>query len=200
MEDYHRKGIMNRILFIDTETGGVNPNKHSLLSVGLVVWDASEGIVYSNEMFIKSKEYVVTNTAQRINHFNPKTHDENSIEPKEFFALIEKINKQYFQEFKGIPLGGHNTQFDIGFIRKLYEDNGRSYEKIFSHRVIDTYSILKFLCDSGKLHLDYISSAKAFTKFGIVVNGRHTALGDAIATAQLYEQMILLVKNQVNET
>ena len=79
---------MNRILFIDTETGGVNPNKHSLLSVGLVVWDASEGIVYSNEMFIKSKEYVVTNTAQRINHFNPKTHDENSIEPKEFFALI----------------------------------------------------------------------------------------------------------------
>lgn len=191
---------MNRILFIDTETGGVNPNKHSLLSVGLVVWDASEGIVYSNEMFIKSKEYVVTNTAQRINHFNPKMHDENSIEPKEFFALIEKINKQYFQEFKGIPLGGHNTQFDIGFIRKLYEDNGRSYEKIFSHRVIDTYSILKFLCDSGKLHLDYISSAKAFKKFGIVVNGRHTALGDAIATARLYEQMILLVKNQVNET
>ena len=185
---------MNRILFIDTETGGVNPKKHSLLSVGVVVWDAEKGIIYSNEMFIKSKENVVTSTAQRINHFNPKIHDENSIEPKEFFASIEKIYKLYFHEFQEIPLGGHNTQFDIAFIRKMYEDNGRSYEKIFSHRVIDTYSILKFLCDSGKLHLDYISSAKAFKKFGIVVNGRHTALGDAIATARLYEQMLLLIK------
>lgn len=195
MEDYHSEGKMNRILFIDTETGGVNPNKHSLLSVGIVVWDAKEGIVYSNEMLIKSKEYVVTSTAQRINHFNPKVHDETSIEPKDFFASIEKIYNQFFHDYQDIPLGGHNTQFDIGFIRKLYEDNGRSYEKTFSHRVVDTFSILKFLCDSGKLHLDYISSAKAFKKFGIVVNGRHTALGDAIATAQLYEQMILLVKN-----
>ena len=48
---------MNRILFIDTETGGINPNKHSLLSIGLVVWDQDNGIIYENEFYIKSEKY-----------------------------------------------------------------------------------------------------------------------------------------------
>lgn len=184
---------MNRILFIDTETGGINPNKHSLLSAGIVVWDQEEGVLYENEFYFYSENYVVTNTAQKINHFNLEEHNKKAIDVKLFFSEIDELKKQFFSEYSDISLGGHNTQFDVRFIRKLYEDNNRSFEKTFSHRIIDTYSILKFLCDSGKLDMDYISSAKAFEKFGIVVDGRHTALGDAKATAKLYEKMIALV-------
>ena len=181
---------MNRILFIDTETGGINPNKHSLLSIGLVVWDQDNGIIYENEFYIKSEKYIVTKTAQKINRFDLDDHNQNAVEPKCFFLEIERIKEYYFTEYSEIPLGGHNTQFDTRFVRKLYDNNKRSFEKTFSHRIIDTYSIMKFLCDSGKLEMDYISSAKAFAKFGILVNGRHTALGDAKATAELYEKMI----------
>ena len=40
-------------LFVDTETGGVDPNKHSLLSIGLCLWSVREGIIDKTELFIK---------------------------------------------------------------------------------------------------------------------------------------------------
>ena len=61
----------NRYVFVDTETGGLIPTKHSLLSVGLVVWDKSLGIVDQKEVFIKSKRYV-TEKAKSINKFDKK--------------------------------------------------------------------------------------------------------------------------------
>lgn len=33
----------NRYVFIDTETGGTIPQKHSLLQIGLVIWDYNDG-------------------------------------------------------------------------------------------------------------------------------------------------------------
>ena len=58
---------MSRLLFIDTETGGVDPNKHSLLSIGLVVWDSYDGLIYEKEYYVKQREYVITQTARQIN-------------------------------------------------------------------------------------------------------------------------------------
>ena len=67
-------------------------------------------------------------------------------------------------------------------------------EKLFSHRSVDTYSIIKYLSDCEILPDEINSSAKAFKYFSITVNGRHTALGDARATMQLYSKMILKLK------
>ena len=47
---------MARLLFIDTETGGLNPEKHSLLSVGFVVWDSVLGECYSAEYRLKKRK------------------------------------------------------------------------------------------------------------------------------------------------
>ena len=46
---------MARLLFIDTETGGLDPEKHSLLSVGFVVWDSVLDECYSAEYYQKTK-------------------------------------------------------------------------------------------------------------------------------------------------
>ena len=64
-----KNSIGKKLLFIDTETGGIDCGKHSLLSIGLVVWDNDQGIIDSTEILIKNKEYVVTKEAQRINKF-----------------------------------------------------------------------------------------------------------------------------------
>lgn len=60
--------------------------------------------------------------------------------------------------------------------------------------MIDTYSILKYLVDIGKIDFNPISSSNAFRCFNIKVNGWHSALGDAIATAQLYEKLLSIYK------
>lgn len=188
---------MSRLLFIDTETGGTDPAKHSLLSVGIVVWDNQLGECFSDEYRLKSKEYHITKSAQRINKIiDPDST--NAVSGKTIIEKISRIKKEYFTEYNGIPLAGHNTQFDVSFLKKMYKDNHRSYEKSFSHRIVDTYSIIKFLCDTKVIETSISSSAQAFKYFGISVDGRHTALGDAQATMQLYEKMLQLIEFKLN--
>lgn len=186
---------MARLLFIDTETGGLDPEKHSLLSVGFVVWDSIQGECYSAEYRIKNENYQITKTAQKINKLTNSDFDD-AIVPRTLIKIFESLKDIYFSDYAAIPLAGHNTQFDVQFIKKLFKDNHRSFDNIFLHRIVDTYSILRFLQDSGIIIDEVNSSAQAFKLFGIIVEGRHTALGDAKATMQLYERMILLLQEK----
>ncbi len=183
-----------RLLFVDTETGGVDAEKHSLLSIGLVVWDSHEGVLFEKEIKIKHKEYCVTKSAQNINHFSRIEHEKDAISSKKAIAIFYDIKERFFEDYNSIPLAGHNISFDIQFIRHLFLNNNRSFEKLFSHRSVDTYSIIKFLVDCGLLPESINSSASAFKHFYITVQGRHTSLGDARATAELYKEMIGLLR------
>lgn len=188
----------NRLLFIDTETGGLDPQKHSLLTIGVVVWDEKLGELYSDEYAVYSDTYTITKSALRINHFNEELHREKAISSKEIVRKFHEIKLNYFQEYNVIPLAGHNTTFDIQFLKQLFISCGRSFEKLFSHRVVDTYSIIKYLSDCHIIPHAVNSSAKAFEYFNITVDGRHTALGDARATMQLYYKVIqLLTSNAI---
>lgn len=186
---------MGRLLFIDTETGGLDPEKHSLLSVGFVVWDSVLGDYYSAEYRLKNENRKITKTAKKINKLTDSDFDD-AITPLALIKKFEEIKEDYFADYTAIPLAGHNTQFDVQFLKKMFKDNRRSFDNIFSHRVVDTYSILKFLQDSGIIKATINSSAQAFKFFGVIVDGRHTALGDAQATMRLYEKMLWLLRKE----
>ena len=183
---------MARLLFIDTETGGLNPEKHSLLSVGFVVWDSVLGECYSAEYRLKNENCRITKTAQRINKLTDSDFND-AVVPLSLIKKFEEIKEVYFADYTAIPLAGHNTQFDVQFIKKMFKDNRRSFDNIFLHRIVDTYSVLKFLQDGGIITDTINSSAQAFKFFEITVDGRHTALGYAKATMRLYEKMLQLL-------
>lgn len=185
----------NRLLFLDTETGGLDPQKHSLLSIGIVVWEEDVGALFSDEYYIHSDPYIVTKSAARINHFDESSHQVRAIKPNVVIEKILEIKKQYFNNYTAIPLAGHNIVFDVQFVKQLFLSCGRSYEKTFSHRLVDTYSIIKYLADCKRIPVSVDSSASAFKYFNIPVAGRHTALGDAKATMELYIKLVSLVKN-----
>ena len=79
---------MARLLFIDTETGGLDPEKHSLLSVGFVVWDSALGESYSAEYRLKNENFQITKTAQKINKLTDSDFN-SAIRPQ---TLIKKFN------------------------------------------------------------------------------------------------------------
>lgn len=181
--------MKERLLFIDTETGGLDPQKHSLLSVGLVLWD--NGIIIdSKEILINDGVLSATDEALAINRINLDEHKKIAISPKD---AIEQI-KQFAQKCKigddKITIAGHNVQFDVGFLKQLFYNNEERFHTIFSHRIIDTSSILNYLYLAGKLKQKAVSSDSAFEYFGIEVDGRHTALGDAVATAELFTKLL----------
>jgi len=186
---------MNKILFIDTETGGLNPKEVSLLSIGLVAWE-NGAIKDSREIFIKQKLFKITPDAIRINKINLYDCLVDAIPEEEAISsIIAFIKKNNLVDETGtVVLAGHNVNFDIGFLKELFVKEQELFEKTFGHRFIDTASILKFLLYAGKLSADISSSTKAFEYFNIMVPKRHSALGDALATANLFTELLNLVQ------
>lgn len=184
---------MDTVIFIDTETGGTDPQKHSLLSVGLVAWTKDQGIIDSCEILLKSEKYKCTKEAIKINKFKIEHHESIAVSHKDAITAIRNFCVKNTGKTKEIQIAGHNIQFDVAFLKLLFAEQNRNFSRLFSHRMIDTFSILKFLVDSEKIALDPISSANAFKVFKINVEQRHSALGDAVATAKLYEALMQLI-------
>ena len=183
----------NRLLFIDTETGGLNPNKHSLLSLAMVVWENME-IIDAQELLINDGKLSVTEEALSINKIDIEKHKQSAISSAQAIEKIFLFINRHFPEQRKITLAGHNVQFDVNFLSVFFSRNNENFSKSFSHRIIDTSSILYYLYLAGHLNNRAISSDEAFDHFGIKVEGRHTALGDAIATAELFTKLLFITK------
>jgi len=183
----------DRLLFVDTETGGLNPNKHSLLSLAMVVWEDME-IIDSQEILINDGKLSVTAEALSINKIDIEKHKQSAISPSQAIDQLFIFISKHFPEKRKITLAGHNVHFDVNFLRFFFSKNNENFSKFFSHRIIDTSSILYYLYLAGHLKHRAISSDEAFDLFEIKVEGRHTALGDAIATAKLFTKLLYLTK------
>ena len=181
----------DQILFMDTETGGLDPVNYSLLSVGLVVWRECQ-IHDTEEILINDGKLRATEEALGINKIDLEDHRLHAISSPEAIQTIIRFIKRNFDTSTKITLAGHNIGFDISFVRHLFDTQDYTFGDYFSHRSIDTSSILSYLFLAGKLDRKIVGSEEAFSHFGIEVHGRHTALGDAIATAELFTRLIRL--------
>jgi len=177
------------ILFIDTETGGIQPGKNSLLSLALVVWKESK-ITASTEILINDGVLDVTEKALEINGIDLEEHKKKALPPAEALKRFDDFINQHFPPDEKIVLGGHNITFDVNFLNAFLAANNYNYHQRFSHRFVDTATILFYLYLTGKLKKKLTASQDAFDFFGISVDGRHTALGDAIATARLFSSLV----------
>lgn len=182
----------DKILFIDTETGGLDPTLHSLLSIAFVVWQDFK-IIDSKEFLINDGILNVTPEALVINGINIDEHKKYSVSPEVTIKGIDSFLSIHFGETEKISLGGHNINFDVNFFKYFLSKNNYPFHNRFSHRIVDTATILYYLYLAGKIKQKAISSTEAFSLFGISVDGRHTALGDSIATAKLFTILLRMI-------
>lgn len=180
---------LETLLFLDTETGGTDPQESSLLSIGIAVWKNLE-IIQSIELLVKEDHMKVNEEALRINGIDLNQHMTQALDSSVAFEILIDFLKENFSERQKITLVGHNIAFDINFLRVFFKKNNSRFDNFFSHRSIDTASILYFLYLSGKLKRKIISSDEAFHEFQIPTSNRHSALGDCLATAKLFNTLI----------
>ncbi|MFC2107137.1 exonuclease domain-containing protein [Bacteroidota bacterium] len=181
--------MRDRLLFVDTETGGLDPDKYSLLSVAMVVWENMQ-IIDSQELFVNDGILSVTEEALSINKIDIEKHKQTAISPSLAIEKILEFTCKHFPQQSKITIAGHNVQFDVSFLKLMFSNNKQDFSKFFSHRIIDTSSILYYLYLAGHIKQKAISSDDAFDYFEIKVEGRHSALGDAIATAKLFTKLL----------
>jgi DNA polymerase III subunit epsilon len=194
---------MAKLLVIDTETGGTDPLAHSLLSLGAAVW--SDGEVGARvELFVAEEPLAATAEALEINRIDLATHCARAVRPSEavtaFEAFVREAFRDEFARGEKAVLVGHNIGFDVGFLKRLYRLAGADFESTFSHRTLDTAGVLRFLSLAGLRAGTAADLTAALSELGISVeeDARHTALGDATATALLLTRLLALARSGGN--
>ena len=184
------------LLFLDTETGGLDPRSHSLLSLGLVV-GVGPKVFNSLEILIRHEPYVVSSGGMQVNRIDLVAHSAAALDPPIALSVLDVFLDQHFPHLcQPVIMAGHNVAFDQAFLGAFLASQGRALEPRFSHRLVDTHSIASALRDAGRLPLANLGSSALFAHFGILVpeEKRHTALGDALATFELYWKLVGLMK------
>jgi DNA polymerase III epsilon subunit-like protein len=193
---------MPRLLLIDTETGGIDPQTHSILSVAGVVWVDGK-IEAEFDLKIVEPTLSVTVQAMQINRINLVDHAAGAFTPveagKQLTAFLRKHFRDELKSGAKVALAGHNVGFDIGFLKRLCRLGDVAYNEFFSHRSLDTSSILRFMDLAGSAPLQSAGLEEALKHFEITVPEpmRHTALGDARGTAALLNELIALERKPV---
>lgn len=176
------------LVVIDVETSGVNPFRHEILSVGLVPMDIGlpTAVVHIRPDTIQWSEFARKNFEQ----FSAEWYAQ-AISPIKACEAIEEFLNRTFPGRSATPVG-HNIGFDLGFLKKLAFLGDRDEIAGLSHRAIDTHTLLHLLFLQGKIPKQATSSDGAFDYFGIQIekSRRHTALGDAMATRELFRLVL----------
>ena len=183
--------MKRKLLFIDTETGGVDSNFHSMLSIGLVVWSDGK-IIDQKEILVNDEVLNISPQAIQLNKIDIEEHKKVALVGFDVIKEMKEFIDKYFPK-EIITLAGHNVGFDVNFIRNFCHKYKFDYSGRFSHRSIDTSSILQYLFDSGKLKKNIVSSDDAFEFFKIKIAKRHSALSDALNAAELYNKLIKFI-------
>jgi len=101
---------------------------------------------------------------------------------------IEMVLPRFFQFAAGTILVAHNAAFDMRMLQLKETDTG----VVFTNPVLDTM-LLSAVVQPG--HKDH-DMEKIAARLGISIVGRHTALGDAIATGEIFLKLIPLLEKQ----
>ncbi|MEZ4466495.1 MAG: 3'-5' exonuclease [bacterium] len=175
------------LIIIDTETGGLDPTVHSLLSIGLVTFDGSR----RTEIFVREPEISTHPRSMKVNGIDLDFIEREGLSPA---ATCDRV-EAFFNATPGrrpVMLCGHNIAFDLAYMRRIYRLADRTPPAEFTHRSVDTHALLWALAAAGRIPMDATTSDGAFQYFNVQPPEelRHTALGDAVATRDLLESLL----------
>ena len=182
---------MTKYLFADTETGGQNPLTDALLTVGLVA--ELDGVVLGTlHLKILPSGLECKGPAMLVNKIDLVEHCKEAISREDAALAIKRFVRLHFgfprMDNKPVPVG-QNVQFDLGFLYKLFADF--EMDEPFRTLPLDTMHITFLMLDLGLIEVKNAKLDTLMTHFGIEIpeEERHTALGDALATRQVFHAL-----------
>lgn len=184
MAPSHLAALNQPIIFVDTETGGRDPARHPLLTVGLVTLTPGGEVTRPLHLRVQHEHYDVDEEAMAVNGIDLKAHHAGARPAGEVADAV----RAYAGEVGRVMLGGHNLHFDTGFLRTLLPDLG----EVFRRGRVDTKLTAQFLIHAGRLPrklgtaLDQLAG-----HFGFEYRA-HDALEDATVTARVYAELLRL--------
>jgi len=163
---------------LDTETTGLNVRRDRMLSVACVPLQG--GQVYRAAVFDR-----LVNPGMRIPPGSTAVHSitDSMISDAPPFSRIAGDLAEFCGERVWV---GHNIGFDIAILRREAKLAGTAWREPIGLDTLRLYAALH--PDAPDVELDAVAA-----DLGVDVRGRHTALGDALVTAEVYRRLLPLL-------
>jgi DNA polymerase-3 subunit epsilon len=157
---------------IDIETTGLSPAKEKITEIAIVLHDG-KNITGKFSSLINPEKKIPYRITQMTGISNQMVKNE----PK-FYEVAKQIVEMTMDRI----VVGHNVRFDYGFLRSEFKSLGYDFQR----KTIDTVKLSRKLIPGKKSY----SLGKLCTELGISNRARHRAMGDAMATTQLFELLL----------
>lgn len=165
----------------DTETTGLEPSHgDEIVAIGAV--RVTAGRVIHGETF-----ETLINPGRGIPELATRVHGLTDADVADAPDIAEALRR--FRAFVGdAVLVGHNVAFDMRFLKLKQRPTG----VVFDNPVLDSLLLSILIHDHTSEHtLEAIAQ-----RLGVSVGGRHTALGDALTTAEIFVRLLDLLPAQ----
>ena len=184
-----------RILAFDCETGGLEPEDASLLTVYFQVLDEDLNPIDELELAVKPDDgvYLVNEFALKVNKINLIDHSAGASSYKESGRKLKDFLVKHGTKDKLIPFG-HNVPFDIKFVLHHLVTKP-VWDKYVSYHMLDTVTAAIFFKLAKKLKgTQGISLGKLAEAFKIEANNAHDAKADVGTTVKVLKSMLEMIK------
>lgn len=190
---------MSKLIYIDTETTGLDAGTNGLTQIAaIVVIDGRE----EERIALNINPYSYTDYAEDNNfalRLTSKTREMVSEYPDQRVQLYK------FIDFMGryISLGnskdifqlvGYNTSFDKGFIKQWLKINRMDFSTFFSHKDVDVFALVKHMRLWGMLNSCKNDKLDTICEHFNIELDAHDAMNDIVATRKLYKCLMNALK------
>ncbi|MBE0584759.1 MAG: 3'-5' exonuclease, partial [Desulfofustis sp.] len=165
---------------IDTETTGLDPGSDEIVAIGAVR-------IVKNRIVYQDRFEQLVNPGRDIPFESYKIHgiDQSMVADQ---PTVDTVLPAFHRYLADTVLIGHDVGFDLKILKRAEQHCGVSVNNL----ALDTLLLSAALHPIHKQH-DLQSLAK---RYGVTIVGRHTALGDALATAEIFLRLIPILQSK----
>src|SRR3989338_6738348 len=182
----------HKLAFVDLETTGLDPFRHEIIEIGLVLAEQREGISGKRDLAFLS-EHEIRLKPEHIETADPKSLEVSKYHQRDWSKAVTQ--KEGLEEISRL-LGGaifvaQNVAFDWAFLQKTCNEYGVILEGKVHYHKLDLASMVfgKFYHESK---LFKFSLREMTEYFGVTNQNAHTALADARATFEVCQKLLAM--------
>ena len=190
---------MNKIIFIDTETGGVNPEKAALIQLSGIIRIDKKDVEKFNFYIKPFENSEVTEKAlevqgRTLEDLKTDKYVEEKEVYKQFINTLDKYIDKYDRTDKFV-VAGYNVRFDVDILKAFFQRHGNNF--LFSYldsSMLDPLYSIRLLQIAEVLPVLENNKLETWCKyFGIELKA-HDSLEDIEATKKLIGKLISLIR------
>lgn len=180
---------MSIYLWADTETGGFDPSKHSLLELAIVVVNMETMTTLVEPFSFLVQPYLaVSPDAAKVHGITEEQARAEGLTVDAAVNLLYGVVKAT----NPVAIAGHNIKFDVGFINALVARATGLAPEIFMggwlpKKQVCTLEAAKKFRQRGLLRIGGLKLGELANHFGVSLEGAHRAQNDIVANIEVYK-------------